>query len=78
MIHDATDTPNAKPSCAVVHAGSNTRSNVAEARPERVLSLCGIRLHVASSGNTVDLARRRPAAVLDVTVGQAPEKQAAE
>ncbi len=65
--------------CVYVADGSGvTRSNIAEARPERALSMYDIRLHVLSSGDTFDLAKRRPAGVPDVTVSHAIEAQAAE
>lgn len=37
-----------------------THSNIAEARPDRALSLYDLRLHVLSSGDGFDLAERRP------------------
>jgi cyanophycinase len=65
--------------CVYVADGAGvTRSNIAEARPERALSMYDIRLHVLSSGDTFDLAKRRPAVVPDVTVSHAIEAQAAE
>jgi cyanophycinase len=65
--------------CVYVADGAGvTRSNIAEARPERALSMYDIRLHVLSSGDTFDLATRRPAGVPDVTVSHAIEAQAAE
>ena len=57
----------------VVDGAGVTQSNIAEARPERALSMYDIRLHVLSSGDTFDLARRRPAEVPDVTISHAIE-----
>jgi cyanophycinase len=45
----------------VVDGGGVTYSNIAEAKPDRVLSLCDVRLHVLSAGETFDLDKRRPA-----------------
>ena len=65
--------------CVYVADGAGvTRSNIAEARPERALSMYDIRLHVLSSGDPFDLAKRRPAVVPDVTVSHAIEALAAE
>jgi cyanophycinase len=44
----------------IVDGSGLTYSNIAEAKPDRVLSLCDVRLHVLSAGETFDLARRRP------------------
>jgi len=57
----------------VVDGAGVTQSNIAEARPERALSMYDIRLHVLSSRDTFDLARRRPAEVPDVTTSHAIE-----
>ena len=57
----------------VVDGAGVTQSNIAEARPERALSMYDIRLHVLSSGDSFDLARRRPAEVPDVTISHAIE-----
>ncbi len=63
--------------CAYVVDGAGvTHSNIAEARPERALSMYDIRLHVLSSGDSFDLAGRRPAQVPDVTVSHAIEAPA--
>jgi cyanophycinase len=65
--------------CVYVADGAAvTYSNIAEARPERALSMYDIRLHVLSSGDSFDLAKRRPAVVPDVAVSHAIEVQAAE
>jgi cyanophycinase len=45
----------------VVDGEGVTRSNIAEAEPERALSMHDVRLHVLSAGDTFDLATRRPA-----------------
>ncbi|KFG69561.1 cyanophycinase [Microvirga sp. BSC39] len=64
--------------CVYVADGAGvTHSNIAEARPERALSMYDIRLHVLSAGDSFDLAKRRPAVVLDVTVSHAIEAHAA-
>jgi cyanophycinase len=57
----------------VVDGAGVTHSNIAEARPERALSMYDIRLHVLSSGDAFDLAKRRPAEVPDVTKSHAIE-----
>jgi cyanophycinase len=64
--------------CVYVADGAGvTHSNIAEARPERSLSMYDIRLHVLSSGDSFDLAKRRPAVVPDVAVSHAIEAHAA-
>jgi cyanophycinase len=55
----------------VVDGAGVTHLNIAEARPERALSMYDIRLHVLSSGDTFDLTKRRPEAVPDVTTSNA-------
>jgi cyanophycinase len=47
----------------VVDGDSVTHSNIAEAEPERALSICDVRLHVLSAGDSFDLGKRRPAHV---------------
>jgi cyanophycinase len=44
----------------VVDGEGVTHSNIAEAEPERVLSMYDVRLHVLSAGDAFDLATRRP------------------
>jgi cyanophycinase len=51
----------------IVDGAGVTYSNIAEARPERALSMYDLRLHVLSSGDGFDLAKRRPTKVPDVT-----------
>jgi cyanophycinase len=51
----------------VVDGAGVTHSNIAEAEPERALSMYDVRLHVLSAGDTFDVAKRRPAEVPDVT-----------
>lgn len=47
--------------CVYVIDGSDvTHSNIAEARPERALSLHGIRVHVLAAGESFDLRERLP------------------
>jgi cyanophycinase len=57
----------------VVDGAGVTHSNIAEARPERALSMYDVRLHVLSSGDSFNLAKRRPAQVPDVTISHAIE-----
>jgi cyanophycinase len=45
----------------VVDGSSVTHSNIAEARPERTLSMHDVRLHMLSSGDVFDLGDRKPA-----------------
>jgi cyanophycinase len=61
----------------VVDGAGVTYSNIAEAKPERSLSMYDIRMHVLSSGDTFDLSRRRPAEVPDVQKSHAIEAHAA-
>ncbi|WP_342251508.1 cyanophycinase [Sphingomonas sp. OTU376] len=44
----------------IVDGSSVTHSNIAEARPERTLSMHDVRLHVLSAGDRFDLERRVP------------------
>jgi cyanophycinase len=60
----------------VVDGAGVTLSNIAEAEPERALSMFDVRLHVLSAGDTFDVNRRRPAEVPDVTKSHAIETQA--
>jgi cyanophycinase len=59
----------------VVDGAGVTHSNIAEAEPERSLSMYDLRLHVLSSGDAFDVARRRPAEVPDVRKSHAIEAQ---
>ena len=45
----------------VIDASEVTHSNIAEASPERALSMHGVRVHVLSAGDNFDLTRRTPA-----------------
>jgi len=45
----------------VVDGGGVTHSNIAEAQPQRALSIHDVRLHVLSSGDRFNLVERRPA-----------------
>jgi cyanophycinase len=47
----------------IVDGGGVTHSNIAEARPERTLSMYDVCMHVLSTGDRFDLATRRPIAV---------------
>jgi cyanophycinase len=65
--------------CAYVVDGAGvTHSKIAEARQERALSMYDTRLHVLRSGDSFNLAKRRPAVVPDVTVSHAIEAHAVE
>ena len=44
----------------IVDGAGVTHSNIAEAEPERTLSMYDVRMHVLSSGDRFDLKRRRP------------------
>ena len=44
----------------IVDGHDVSHSNVAEAEPERVLSMYDVRLHVLSTGDSFDLSKRRP------------------
>ena len=44
----------------VVDGAGVTHSNIAEARPERTLSMHDVRLHVLAAGDGFDLGSRRP------------------
>ena len=44
----------------VVDGAGVTQSNIAEAKPDRALSIFDIRMHVLSAGDRFDLAARRP------------------
>jgi cyanophycinase len=57
----------------VIDAAGVTHSNIAEARPERALSMYDVRLHVLSSGDIFELARRRPAEMPRVATSHAIE-----
>ena len=45
----------------VVDGAGVTHSNIAEARPERALSMYDVRMHVLGEGDAFDLTSRRPA-----------------
>jgi cyanophycinase len=51
-----------------------THSNIAEAQPERALSIYDVRLHVLSTGDAFDLEARRPAEVPTLSQSQALEQ----
>jgi cyanophycinase len=44
----------------IVDGGGVTHSNIAEARPERTLSLFDVKMHVLSHGDRFDLGERQP------------------
>jgi cyanophycinase len=57
----------------VVDGHGVTHSNIAEAKPERTLSIYDVRLHVLSAGDVFDLAERRPAEAVGLREAQALE-----
>ncbi|WP_227382322.1 cyanophycinase [Microvirga rosea] len=57
----------------VVDGAGVTHSNIAEAEPERSLSMYDLRLHVLSAGDAFNVAKRRPAEMLDVQKSHAIE-----
>jgi cyanophycinase len=59
----------------VVDGDGVTRSNIAEAEPERALSIFDVRLHVLSAGDSFDLRTRRP---IDSRDAKASHRLAAE
>ena len=61
----------------VVDGAGVTHSNIAEARPDRALSMYDVRLHVLSSGDAFDIVRRRPTEVPDVATSHGIEAKAA-
>jgi cyanophycinase len=61
----------------VVDGAGVTHSNIAEAEPERALSMYDVRMHVLSAGDGFDLERRRPGDAPDLAESQALEAQAA-
>ena len=60
----------------VVDGAGVTRSNIAEARADRALSMTDVRLHVLSQGDGFDLAKRRPTSAPDLAAAQAVEQGA--
>ncbi len=58
----------------VVDGTGVTHSNIAEAAPQRALSMFDVRLHVLGSGDAFDLERRRPDDSADLDVAMALEK----
>jgi cyanophycinase len=60
----------------VVDGASVTQSNIAEAAPDKALSMYDVRLHVLSTGDRFDLAKRRPSEVPSVAQTHALEAQA--
>src|SRR3954462_2881395 len=59
----------------VVDGAGVTHSNIAEAEPERSLSMYDIRMHVLSSGDIFELGRRRPAEMPKVATSHAIEAE---
>jgi cyanophycinase len=63
--------------CVYVVDGSGvTHSNIAEARPERALSMHDVRMHVLGAGDAFDLASRRPAKAPGLNDAEALEREA--
>jgi cyanophycinase len=58
----------------VVDGSGVTHSNIAEAKPQRALSMFDVRLHVLGCGDAFDLTRRRPADSPDLELAGALEK----
>jgi cyanophycinase len=50
----------------IVDGAGVTYSNVAEAKPDRSLSICDVRMHVLATGDRFELEARRPIAVPSV------------
>src|SRR3954462_10084140 len=61
----------------VVDGAGVTHSNIAEARPDRALSMYDVRLHVLSSGDAFDIVKRRPTEVPDVVTSHGIEAKTA-
>ncbi|MDO9370364.1 MAG: cyanophycinase [Sphingopyxis sp.] len=49
----------------IVDAAHVTQSNIAEAKPQRVLSIHGVTLHMLSAGDIFDLAARMPGSPIE-------------
>jgi cyanophycinase len=60
----------------IVDGDGVTHSNIAEARPERALSMHDVRLHVLGTGDKFDLTARRPAGASDLGATHALETRA--
>jgi cyanophycinase len=61
----------------VVDGAGVTHSNIAEAAPDRALSMYDVRMHVLSAGDYFDLDRRRPTGAPDLQASQELEDHAA-
>lgn len=61
----------------VVDGAGVTHSNIAEAAPQRALSMFDVRLHVLGEGDCFDLKRRRPADMPEARQTRALEANAA-
>ncbi|GGC66293.1 cyanophycinase [Siccirubricoccus deserti] len=61
----------------VVDGAGVTHSNVAEAEPQRALSMYDVRIHVLSAGDSFDLGRRRPVEASALRESETLEEQAA-
>jgi cyanophycinase len=60
----------------VVDGAGITHSNIAEARPERALSMYDVRIHVLGTGDAFDLGSRRPAKAPSLTDATSLEREA--
>jgi cyanophycinase len=61
---------------SVVDGAGITHSNIAEARPERALSMYDVRIHVLGTGDAFDLGSRRPAKAPSLTDATSLEREA--
>lgn len=59
----------------IVDGAGVTHSNIAEAEPERTLSMYDVRMHVLSAGDRFDLRRRRPVGFADAAASNALQAQ---
>lgn len=57
----------------IVDGAGVTHSNIAEAKPERALSMYDVRVHVLSGGDRFDLGDRRPTGASELAASQALE-----
>jgi cyanophycinase len=59
----------------VVDGAGVTHSNIAEAEPQRTLSMYDVRVHVLSRGDAFELSRRRPAEASRLTASEALQRR---
>jgi cyanophycinase len=60
LVEDGQFSVHGRAGVYVVDGAGVTQSNIAEAKPDRALSIYDIRMHVLSAGDRFDLAARRP------------------